>query len=75
MAGPIGKDHRGGTPYWGRTSAPVSPWLSWLNARSKSQIGHEFMDCSGEPQNSLLEELAYPESIRLVLKLDASFFN
>ena len=33
--------------------------LDWMNARSKSEFGHEFMDCTPEQQNSLLEELAY----------------
>ncbi len=49
--------------------------LSWLNARSKSQIGHEFMDCSGEQQNSLLEELAYPEKYQTGTETGREFFQ
>jgi hypothetical protein len=33
--------------------------LEWLNGRSRSQFGHEFMDCSADQQNSILKELAH----------------
>lgn len=33
--------------------------LNWINARSQSAYRHEFLDCTAEQQNSLLEELAY----------------
>ena len=49
--------------------------LSWLNARSQSEIGHEFMDCSPEQQNSLLEELAYPEKYKPGTETGREFFQ
>jgi gluconate 2-dehydrogenase gamma chain len=33
--------------------------LNWLNARSHSEFGHEFFDCTADQQKSLLESLAY----------------
>src|SRR5437763_2813158 len=33
--------------------------LDWINARSHSEFGKQFMDVTPEQQNSLLEELAY----------------
>ena len=33
--------------------------LDWMNARSQSEYRHEFLDCTPEQQNSLLEEIAY----------------
>jgi gluconate 2-dehydrogenase gamma chain len=33
--------------------------LDWINARSRSEFKQEFMDCTQEQQNSLLEEIAY----------------
>jgi hypothetical protein len=33
--------------------------LEWLNGRSRSEFGHEFMDCAADQQNSILKELAY----------------
>ena len=33
--------------------------LAWLNSRSKSECGHEFMDGSADQQKGLLQELAY----------------
>ena len=33
--------------------------LNWMNAHSKGQFGKEFLECTAEQQNELLEELAY----------------
>jgi hypothetical protein len=33
--------------------------LDWMNARSHSELKRDFMDCTPEQQNNLLEELAY----------------
>lgn len=33
--------------------------LNWMNARSQSAYRHDFLDCTAEQQNGLLEELAY----------------
>src|SRR5262249_33067884 len=33
--------------------------LNWMNLRSKSEFGQEFMDCAAEQQKSLLEEVSY----------------
>jgi gluconate 2-dehydrogenase gamma chain len=38
--------------------------LNWINARSHSEFGHEFMECTAGQQNGLLEELAYKEKFK-----------
>lgn len=49
--------------------------LDWLNARSKSQFGHEFMDCTSERQNDLLEELAYKAKFKPTTESGREFFQ
>lgn len=53
-------------------------WLSgldWINARSKSEFGHEFMDCVPQQQKSLLEELAYKAKFTPATKSGREFFQ
>jgi len=49
--------------------------LDWLNARSRSEFKHEFMDCTQEQQNSLLEELAYKAKFKPSTESGRSFFH
>ena len=49
--------------------------LAWLNARSKSESGHEFMDCSADQQNGLLEELAYRAKYKPNTEIGREFFQ
>jgi hypothetical protein len=49
--------------------------LDWLNARSKSQFGDQFLKCSGEQQNSLLEELAYKSKYQPATESGREFFR
>ena len=49
--------------------------LDWMNARSKSEFGHEFMDCSSEQQKSLLEELAYKAKFKPTTESGRQFFQ
>jgi gluconate 2-dehydrogenase gamma chain len=49
--------------------------LAWLNARSKSEVGHEFMDCSAAQQNGLLEELAYRAKYKPNTEIGREFFQ
>jgi gluconate 2-dehydrogenase gamma chain len=49
--------------------------LDWINARSKSEFGHEFMDCSVEQQKSLLEELAYKARFKPTTESGRAFFQ
>jgi gluconate 2-dehydrogenase gamma chain len=49
--------------------------LGWMNARSHSEFGHEFMDCTPEQQNSLLEELAYKAKFKPTTESGRAFFN
>lgn len=49
--------------------------LDWMNARSKSEFGHEFMDCTSEQQNSLLEELAYKKKFKPTTETGRAFFQ
>ena len=37
--------------------------LDWIDARSHSEFKRQFLDCTPEQQNSLVEELAYKASI------------
>ena len=49
--------------------------LDWINARSKSEFGHEFMDCAPEQQKSLLEELAYKAKFKPTTESGREFFQ
>jgi gluconate 2-dehydrogenase gamma chain len=49
--------------------------IAWINARSKSEFGHEFMDCSPEQQKSLLEELAYKAKFKPLTESGREFFQ
>jgi gluconate 2-dehydrogenase gamma chain len=49
--------------------------LDWTNARSKSEFGHEFMDCTSEQQRSLLEELAYKAKFQPTTESGRAFFQ
>jgi gluconate 2-dehydrogenase gamma chain len=49
--------------------------LDWINARSKSEFGHEFMDCTLEQQKSLLEELAYKAKFKPTTESGRAFFR
>jgi gluconate 2-dehydrogenase gamma chain len=49
--------------------------LDWMNARSKSEFGREFMDCAPEQQNSLLEELANKAKFKPTTESGRAFFK
>ena len=49
--------------------------LDWMNARSHSEFGHNFMDCTSEQQNSLLEELAYKAKFKPTTETGRDFFR
>ncbi len=49
--------------------------LGWMNARSHSQFGHDFMACTPEQQNSLLEELAYKAKFKPMTESGRDFFR
>ena len=49
--------------------------LDWMNARSHSEFGHAFMDCTSEQQNSLLEELAYKAKFKPTTESGRAFFQ
>jgi hypothetical protein len=49
--------------------------LDWMNARSRSEFGREFMDSTPEQQNSLLEELAYKAKFRPLTESGRAFFQ
>jgi gluconate 2-dehydrogenase gamma chain len=49
--------------------------LDWMNARSKSEFGHEFMECVPEQQSSLLEELAYKGKFKPATESGREFFR
>jgi hypothetical protein len=49
--------------------------LGWMNARSHSEFGRDFMDCSPEQRNSLLEELAYKAKFKPTTESGRDFFR
>ena len=49
--------------------------LGWMNARSQSEFGHEFMECTPEQQSSLLEELAYRAKFKPASESGRAFFQ
>jgi gluconate 2-dehydrogenase gamma chain len=49
--------------------------LDWMNARSHSEFGHTFMECSSDQQNSLLEELAYKAKFKPTTESGRAFFQ
>jgi len=49
--------------------------LNWLNARSKSEYQHAFMDCTPAQQVVLLEELAYKSKFTPTTQRGREFFQ
>jgi gluconate 2-dehydrogenase gamma chain len=49
--------------------------LDWLNARSKSEFDHIFMECTPEQQTSLLSELAYKSKFKPTTESGRAFFQ
>ena len=49
--------------------------LNWMDARSKSEFGHEFMECAAEQQKNLLEELAYKAKFKPTTESGRQFFQ
>ena len=49
--------------------------LNWLNARSKSEYKHGFMDCTPAQQVALLEELAYKSKFTPTTDRGREFFQ
>lgn len=49
--------------------------LDWMNARSQSEFGHEFMDCTSQQQTSLLEELSYKAKFKPTTESGRKFFR
>jgi gluconate 2-dehydrogenase gamma chain len=49
--------------------------LDWMNARSNSEFGRDFMDCTADQQNSLLEELAYEAKFKPPTESGRAFFQ
>ena len=49
--------------------------LHWINARSKSEFGHEFLECSRDQQQSFLESLAYKTKFKPTAESGREFFQ
>jgi hypothetical protein len=49
--------------------------LDWINARSESLFQREFMQCTPEEENSLLEELAYKAKFKPTTESGREFFQ
>ena len=49
--------------------------IGWINAHSRSELGHPFMECTPEEQNRLLEELAYKEKFKPTTEVGRDFFR
>jgi hypothetical protein len=49
--------------------------LDWINARSKSEFGHEFLDCTADQQQTFLENLAYKSKFKPTTESGREFFQ
>jgi gluconate 2-dehydrogenase gamma chain len=49
--------------------------LGWMNARCQFEFGHDFMDCAGEQQTALLEELAFKSKFKPGTESGRAFFQ
>jgi hypothetical protein len=49
--------------------------LNWINARSHSDFAKDFLDCTPEQQNNLLEELAYKAKFKPATESGREFFQ
>jgi hypothetical protein len=49
--------------------------LDWMSARARSEFGREFMDCTPEQQNSLMQELAYKAKFKPTTESGRAFFQ
>jgi len=49
--------------------------LDWMNARSNSEFGRDFLDCTTDQQNSLVEELAYKAKFKPTTESGRAFFQ
>lgn len=49
--------------------------LDWMNARSHSEFAHDFLECTPEQQNGLLEELAYKAKFKPTTESGRAFFQ
>jgi hypothetical protein len=49
--------------------------LGWMNARCRAEFGSDFMDCTPDQHNSLLEELAYREKFKPTTETGREFFR
>jgi len=61
--------------YGGRAQEQFIAGLGWINAHSKYEFGHTFLDCSKEQQNSLLEEIAYKAKFKPTTESGREFFQ
>ncbi|OLE15912.1 MAG: hypothetical protein AUG83_05155 [Acidobacteria bacterium 13_1_20CM_4_57_11] len=49
--------------------------LDWIDARSHSEFKRQFLDCTPEQQNSLVEELAYKTKFKPTTESGRAFFQ
>jgi Gluconate 2-dehydrogenase subunit 3 len=49
--------------------------IDWMNARARSEFGHDFMDCGPDQQHSLLEELAFKSKFKATTESGRVFFQ
>lgn len=49
--------------------------LDWIDARSHSEFKRQFLDCTPEQQNSLVEELAYKAKFKPTTESGRAFFQ
>jgi gluconate 2-dehydrogenase gamma chain len=49
--------------------------LNWVNARSHSEFGKDFMDCGPDQQNGILEQLAHKAKFKPATETGREFFQ
>jgi len=49
--------------------------LNWMSARSRSEFKKDFLDCTPQQQNGLLEEIAYKAKFKSTTERGREFFQ
>jgi len=49
--------------------------MDWMNARARSEFGHDLMDCGPDQQRTLLEELAFKSKYKPTTESGRAFFQ
>jgi len=54
---------------------PMRGGLRWLDLQCNRQFSKPFVDCSGEQQVAMLDQIAYPDQVKPGMEQGVAFFN